>query len=79
MLVILVLSQKSDSRLGIELIGARHVEIIKEVDELELARWAVSNTSLLLDVLHEDHLEEVSISVVVEVDTLLDVVIRGRD
>jgi hypothetical protein len=28
MLVIFVLSQKSDGRLGIELIGTRHVEII---------------------------------------------------
>jgi hypothetical protein len=48
MLVILVLSQESDSRLGIELVGTRHVKIIKEIDELILARGSVSGTSFLL-------------------------------
>lgn len=57
MLVILVLSEQSDSRLGIEGIGTRHVEIIQEVDELVLAGRSISGTSFLLDLLLEHHLE----------------------
>lgn len=80
MLVVLVLTHEGDGRLGVVLIEGGHVKIIDEVDELELADGTVDLTGSALKLLLEDHLEQHGVSVIVEVDNLLKVVLSsGRE
>jgi len=58
MLIILVLSDKSNSSLSVVSIKGRHVKIINEIDELILADRSVSLTCLLLKLLLENSLEQ---------------------
>jgi hypothetical protein len=74
MLVIFLLSQKSNSSLCLVWIFFWHVNVINEIDELGFARWLVSSTSFLDQVFLEDLSEEIGISVVVHVNNLLQVV-----
>ena len=75
MLIISVLSKKGNGILCIICISCWHIHVINEVDELVLANWCESLTSFLLKLLLHDHLEEVGISIEIEVDNLLDVVL----
>ena len=80
MLVVSVLSQESDSVLGVVWIPSWHVQVINEIDELSSTLWSIQSTSLLLEVLLEDHLSQVGIRIEVEVDDLMLVSIRlGAD
>ena len=74
MLVVSVLSQKSDGTLSIIWISSWHVHIIDEVDELKFTNWSESLTGFLLQQLLQVHLKQVSISVEVEVNNLLEIV-----
>ena len=58
MLVVLVLTDKSDSTLGVIVIESGHVKIIDEVDELVLANRSVDLTSATLELLFKDGLEQ---------------------
>ena len=80
MLVISVLSEESNSVLGIIWISSWHVQVIHEVNKLSLSLWSIQSTGFLLQVLLQDHLKQVSISVEVEVDDLVLVKVRfGAD
>lgn len=79
MLIVLVLTNESDSALSIVLVKSRHVEIIDKVDELVLANWSVNLTSSTLKLLFKNSLKQHGVSVIVEVDDLLEVVLSlGR-
>jgi len=74
MLVVSVLSEKSNSTLGVIWITHWHVHVIDEVDELEFTNWGECLTSFLFKDLLQVHLKQVSISIEVEVDNLLEIV-----
>jgi hypothetical protein len=71
MLVVSVLSEESNSGLGIIRISCWHVQVIDEVDELACSLWSKHLTSFLLKVLFQHKLKGISISVEVEIDNLL--------
>ena len=71
MLVVSVLSEKSNGGLSIIWIWARHVEIINEIEKLLGSSWCVKLTSFLLKLLLQDELEKIGICVEVHVDNLL--------
>ena len=73
MLVVSVLSEESNSILGIIWITSWHIHIINEIDQLEFTNWSKCLTCFLLKALLHNHLEQVSICVKVEVDNLADV------
>ena len=75
MLIVLVLTDKGDGTLSIILIESGHVEIINEVDELILADWSINFTGSTLELLLENGLEKHRVSVEIEVDDLLEVLI----
>jgi len=75
MLVILMLTQKGNSRLGIVLVKHGHVQVINELKELVLAEGSKSATSLLFKHGLELSLEEGRISVVIEIDDLRKIII----
>jgi hypothetical protein len=72
-----MLSQKSNGILGIIWISSRHVHVINEVKHLILSNWGKVNTSFLLKELFKDHLKQVSISVEIEIDDLLNVFVTS--
>jgi hypothetical protein len=74
-----VLSKESNSVLSIIWISSWHVHIIHEIHELELAWWCKGFTSLLLKHLFQVELKQVGISVEIEVDNLLHVIVSGGD
>lgn len=74
MLVISVLSEKSDSILGIIRISSWHVQVINEIDELARSLRSKHLTSLFLKVLLQHQLEGIGISVEVEIDDLLEII-----
>jgi len=74
MLVVSVLSEKSNGTLGVIRITHWHIHIIHEVDELVLTNWSECLTSFLFKQLLQVHLKQVSISIEVEVDNLLEIV-----
>ena len=75
MLVVLVLTDKGDGTLSIILIESGHVEIINEVDELVLADGSVDLTSSTLELLLKNGLEKQRVSVEIEINDLLEVLI----
>ena len=75
MLVILVLTNESNGALSVVLIEGRHVEIINEVEELELADRSEDLTGSLLKLLLEDLLKKHGVGIEVEVDGLLQVLL----
>lgn len=75
MLVVLVLTHEGNGALGVITIESGHVKIINEVDELVFADGAVDLTSSSLKLLLKDGLEEHRVSIVVEVDDLLEVIL----
>jgi hypothetical protein len=79
MLIISVLTEKSNSTLSIKLISCRHVQVINEVNKSVFTNWTISSTGLLLKIGVEYKLEKVGISVEVHVDDLLHVIISLRD
>jgi len=78
MLVVFVLTHESNGTLSIVLIERRHVEIINEVDELILANRAINFTSSTLKLLLKNGLEEHRVSVEIEIDNLLEILISFR-
>jgi hypothetical protein len=66
-----MLSQKCNGSLSVIWVELWHVEIINEVNELCLSRWSEGGTSSLDEDLFHDGLEEISVSVIVEVDDLV--------
>jgi len=79
MLIVSVLSQQSNGVLGIIWISLWHVHVINEVDELVLSNWSEGLTSFLLELLLKIHLEEVGVSIEVEVDNLLEILVTLAD
>ena len=71
MIVVLVLSNKSDGGLSVVRIKSRHVQIINEIDELVLSNRSIASTCLSFELLLKLVLQESRVSVVVEVDNLL--------
>lgn len=58
MFVILMLSYKSNSSLGVIFIESRHVEIVNKVDELIFTDRSISLTCFLLKLLLKDCLKQ---------------------
>ena len=77
MLVVSVLSEKSNGTLGVIRITHGHVHVIDEVDELILTNWSECLTSFLFKQLLQVHLKQVSISIEVEVHNLLEIITIG--
>jgi hypothetical protein len=77
MLIIFVLSQKRDSSLCVIWIELGHVQVINEIDQLIFTNWGISSTSFLFKLLFKNSLEKHRISVIVEVNNLLNVLISG--
>jgi hypothetical protein len=78
MLVVLVLTEEGNGSLGLVRILSGHVQVINELEELVLAEGSEGLTGLLLELRLKLTLEEGRVSVVVEIDSLLEVVISGR-
>ena len=74
-LVILMLSDESNSTLGVIVVASGHVKVINEVDELVLADRSVDLTGTTLELLLKDCLQKHRVSVEVKVDDLLKVFI----
>jgi len=77
MLIISMLSEESNSILGVIWISGWHVHIINEVNKLVFTNWGESLTSFLFKLLFHHHLEKICISVEVEIDDLLQVLITS--
>ena len=77
MLIVSVLSEKSNGTLGVIRITHWHVHVIHEVDELVLTNWSECLTSFLFKQLLQVHLKQVSISIEVEVYNLLEIITIG--
>jgi hypothetical protein len=73
--VIFMLSDKSNSTLGVIVVEGGHVKVINEVDQLVLANRSVDLTSATLELLLKDCLQKHRVGVEVEVDDLLKVFI----
>jgi len=76
MLIISMLSEKGNGILCVIWISSWHVHVINKVNELSLSLGGIQSTSFLLEILFHDHLKQVGISVEVEIDDLLLVLIR---
>ena len=70
-LVVSVLSQQSDGILGVVRVSGWHVHVVHEVDQFVLAQRSVRSTCFLLQVLLQVQLQQVCVSVVVEVDDVV--------
>ena len=75
MIIILVLSEQSNSSLSVVWIEFRHVYVINEIDELEFSYRSIISSCLLFELLLQNCLKEGRISIIIEVDNLLNVLI----
>lgn len=79
MLIISMLSNKCNSILSVIWISGWHVHVINEVKHLVFSKWGIVNTSFLFKELFKNHLQQVSISVEIEIDDLLHVLIASSN
>lgn len=79
MLVVSMLSQESNGILRVIRISCWHVHVINKVEKLEFTNWGEGLTSFLLKLLLKIHLEEIGVSVEIEIDDLLQVFISLSD
>ena len=74
MLIVSVLSEESNSCLGVIRIWTRHVQIVHEVDQFFGSLRSKQSTGFLFQLLLKNQLEKIGSRVEVEVNNLLDVV-----
>ena len=75
MVIVLMLSDKSNGCLSVVWIKSGHVQVINEVDKLVLSNWSITCTCLPLKLLFKLVLKKSRVSIVVEVDNLLQVLL----
>ena len=75
MVIVLMLSDKSNGCLSVIWIKSGHVQVINEIDELVLSNWSITCTCLPLELLFKLILKKSRVSVVIEVYNLLQVLL----